>query len=46
VCAELEHDDGVGLLHVVHLGQFILQLRLHIQITQTVRSLDRYLNHV
>ena len=30
VCTELEHDDAVGFLHVVHLGQFLLQLHLHI----------------
>lgn len=43
VCAELEHEDAVGFLHVVNLGQLILQLRLHTE-TQTMRSLDRHLN--
>jgi hypothetical protein len=44
VCAELEHDDAVGFLHVVHLGQFVLQLRLHIQDqNQTVSEITRSL---
>ena len=43
--AELEHEDAVGVLHVVHLGQLILELRLHRE-TQTMRSLDRHLNRL
>ena len=29
VGAELEDEDGVGVLHLVHLGKPLLQLRLH-----------------
>jgi hypothetical protein len=34
VGAELEDEDGVGVLHLVHLGKPLLQLRLHREQTE------------